>query len=78
MSWNMHWFWTRWGAGIASVLQLQSHLASGVLLGCSALASSVTDNIPLAAVLAQILGKMGTASDSFVLVVCDFWSEPGR
>ena len=52
------------GSGIASVLQLQSQVASGVLLGCSALASSVTDNIPLAAVLAQILGKMGTASDS--------------
>ena len=52
------------GTGIASVLQLQSQVASGVLLGCSALASSVTDNIPLAAVLAQILGKMGTASDS--------------
>ena len=43
------------GKGIATVLNLQEQLASGVLLISSAVASSVTDNIPLAAMLAKIL-----------------------
>jgi len=48
------------GSGIAKVLELNSSVASGVLLTSSAIASSVTDNIPLAAVLAQILGSLDT------------------
>ncbi|MEO1999478.1 MAG: SLC13 family permease [Planctomycetaceae bacterium] len=52
------------GQGITKVLELNPHVASGVLLSSSAVASSVTDNIPLAAVLAQILGNLQTAPDS--------------
>ena len=52
------------GNGIAAVLQMEQHLASAVLLLASAVASSVTDNIPLAAMLAKILGGMPTPSDS--------------
>lgn len=52
------------GSGIAAVLSLPEALANSVLLASAAAASSVTDNIPLAAMLAQILGKLGTASDS--------------
>ncbi len=43
------------GGGIAAVLNMPIKLASGILLAASAVASSVTDNIPLAAVLAKIL-----------------------
>lgn len=43
------------GTGIAAMLQLPEQVASAVLLGSSAVASSVTDNIPLAAMLAKIL-----------------------
>jgi Na+/H+ antiporter NhaD/arsenite permease-like protein len=47
------------GEGIAAVLELRPQpLASGVLLITSAVASSVTDNIPLAAMLAKILDGM--------------------
>jgi len=52
------------GKGIASLLELKSPFNSVVLLSSSAVASSVTDNIPLAAMLAQILGNLGTAQDS--------------
>ena len=52
------------GRGIAALLQFPAPADSGVLLGCSALASSVTDNIPLAAMLAKILAAMGTPADS--------------
>jgi Na+/H+ antiporter NhaD/arsenite permease-like protein len=52
------------GQGILSLLQLPDQLASGFLLALSAIASSVTDNIPLAAMLATILGNMETAGDS--------------
>jgi len=52
------------GAGIAKLLALPEHVNSGVLLISSAVASSVTDNIPLAAMLAQILNNLETASDS--------------
>ncbi|MCA9040413.1 MAG: hypothetical protein KDA65_08710 [Planctomycetaceae bacterium] len=52
------------GKGIAMVLQAPAQVASSVLLVCSALASSVTDNIPLSAVLAKILGSMNTESTS--------------
>jgi Na+/H+ antiporter NhaD/arsenite permease-like protein len=43
------------GNGIESVINLGEYLGSGGLLWASATASSVTDNIPLAAVLAKIL-----------------------
>jgi len=52
------------GKGIASLLELRTPINSVVLLSSSAVASSVTDNIPLAAMLAQILGKLGTSQDS--------------
>lgn len=53
------------GSGIAKVLALPESMASAVLLSASAIASSVTDNIPLAAMLAKILGSMpDVASDS--------------
>jgi len=52
------------GAGIAKLLALPEHVNSGVLLISAAVASSVTDNIPLAAMLAQILNNLNTASDS--------------
>jgi Na+/H+ antiporter NhaD/arsenite permease-like protein len=43
------------GNGIAAMLTLPTNLDSGVLLAASAIASSVTDNIPLAAMLGKIL-----------------------
>lgn len=52
------------GSGISRMLALQPSVASGLLLCSSAVASSVTDNIPLAAMLAKILGGMSTPSDS--------------
>ncbi|GAB4144485.1 MAG: ArsB/NhaD family transporter [Planctomycetaceae bacterium] len=48
------------GRGIAAVLQLPQAGASSVLLASSAVASSVTDNIPLAAMLAKILAGQQT------------------
>jgi Na+/H+ antiporter NhaD/arsenite permease-like protein len=50
------------GDGIARLLQLPQPADSMVLLSSSAVASSVTDNIPLAAMLAQILGNMTPAT----------------
>ncbi len=52
------------GKGIAGLLAMPAPVDSVILLSSSALASSVTDNIPLAAMLAQILDNMGTAPDS--------------
>jgi len=52
------------GRGISGLLSLPSPGDSIVLLSTSAAASSVTDNIPLAAMLAQILNSMDTASNS--------------
>lgn len=52
------------GRGISAMLSLPAPGDSIVLLSSAAAASSVTDNIPLAAMLAQILDAMGTASDS--------------
>lgn len=42
----------------------ESSFGTGVLLVSSAVFSSVTDNIPLAAMLAKILASLGTVSDS--------------
>jgi Na+/H+ antiporter NhaD/arsenite permease-like protein len=47
------------GQGIAVMLKLPEAVASGLLLASSAVASSVTDNIPLAAMLAKILEQLG-------------------
>lgn len=52
------------GKGVAPIIGLGSTLGSGALLVASAVFSSVTDNIPLAAMLAKILGSLGTTSDS--------------
>jgi len=52
------------GQGIAALLQLPDRVNSGMLLAVSAVASSVTDNIPLAAMLAKILATMETPTDS--------------
>ena len=48
------------GQGIAALLRLPDPVNSAVLLSSSAVASSVTDNIPLAAMLAQILAALET------------------
>jgi len=52
------------GKGLAWVIGLGDVAGTGVLLVASAGFSSVTDNIPLAAMLAKILGGLGTPSDS--------------
>jgi Na+/H+ antiporter NhaD/arsenite permease-like protein len=52
------------GAGLKPIIGLGETVGAGVLLVVSAVASSVTDNIPLAAMLAKILGGLGLASDS--------------
>ncbi|MFT7624994.1 MAG: Na+/H+ antiporter NhaD/arsenite permease-like protein [Myxococcota bacterium] len=52
------------GGGIQKVIGLGDTLGSGAMLVSAAVASSVTDNIPLAAMLAKILGQLGTATDS--------------
>jgi Na+/H+ antiporter NhaD/arsenite permease-like protein len=45
------------GSGLGVVIGLGDSLGSGALLVSSAMASAVTDNIPLSAVLAKILGS---------------------
>ncbi|MGF1469478.1 MAG: SLC13 family permease [Sandaracinaceae bacterium] len=50
------------GVGLSALLSLPGQ--AGVLLVASAVASSVTDNIPLAAMLANILRGLGTEGDS--------------
>ena len=52
------------GEGIAIMLSLPEPASSGSLLFSSSLASSVTDNIPLAAMLAKILSGMELTSTS--------------
>lgn len=52
------------GKGISMLLQLPTPWNSAVLLSSAAAASSVTDNIPLAAMLAQILGALKTPETS--------------
>ena len=53
------------GKGLAWIIgDGTSALGTGVLLWTSAVFSSVTDNIPLAAMLAKILSAQGTAGDS--------------
>ncbi len=55
------------GSGLAEIIALGDVVGSGLILLSSAAASSVTDNIPLAAMLAKILGadpQIGTDSES--------------
>ena len=52
------------GDGLAMVIGLGDVAGTGVLLVATSAFSAVTDNIPLAAMLAKILGGMGTPSDS--------------
>ncbi|MFQ5731084.1 MAG: SLC13 family permease [Planctomycetaceae bacterium] len=52
------------GDGIAAILELPAAAASSLLLVSSAIASSVTDNIPLAAMLAKILHASETPGES--------------
>ena len=52
------------GTGIEGVIALGDTVGGAGLLWCSAIASSVTDNIPLAAVLSKILDIRTTPSDS--------------
>jgi Na+/H+ antiporter NhaD/arsenite permease-like protein len=56
------------GSGVAKIIGLNESVGGGAGTGAvllsSAVFSSVTDNIPLAAMLAKILAELGTASDS--------------
>jgi Na+/H+ antiporter NhaD/arsenite permease-like protein len=52
------------GKGIAAMLSLGDLAGTATLLVASAGFSSVTDNIPLAAMLSKILANLGTSSDS--------------
>jgi Na+/H+ antiporter NhaD/arsenite permease-like protein len=52
------------GQGLEHVIALGPQLGGGALLVAAAAFSSVTDNIPLAAMLAKILGGLGTPGDS--------------
>ncbi len=56
----LHWI----GLGLAPILELGDSAGPGVLLVASAATSSVTDNIPLAAMLAKILSGLELAADS--------------
>ncbi|MCA9651303.1 MAG: hypothetical protein H6712_26410 [Myxococcales bacterium] len=52
------------GRGLAAIIDLGDVLGTALVLVASAAFSSVTDNIPLAAMLAKILGQLGKPSDS--------------
>ena len=52
------------GEGLKPIINLGETVGASILLVASAVASSVTDNIPLAAMLAKILGGLGLANDS--------------
>jgi Na+/H+ antiporter NhaD/arsenite permease-like protein len=52
------------GDGLKPILGLGEQARIATLMAASAVASSVTDNIPLAAMLAKILGGMDIASES--------------
>lgn len=52
------------GSAIGGIIDLGDVIGSAGLLWCSAAASSVTDNIPLAAVLAKVLKAKETLPDS--------------
>jgi Na+/H+ antiporter NhaD/arsenite permease-like protein len=52
------------GHGLAAIIGLGEALGTGAILVSAAVASSVTDNIPLAAILAKILQSLGTDPSS--------------
>jgi Na+/H+ antiporter NhaD/arsenite permease-like protein len=52
------------GEGLKPIIGMGETVGAGVLLVASAIASSVTDNIPLAAMMAKILGGLELAPDS--------------
>jgi len=52
------------GKGIAMLIQIGDQAGPAALTVASAVASSITDNIPLAAMLAKILGAQGIEGDS--------------
>lgn len=52
------------GTGLEHVIALGDLWGTGAILVASAVFSSVTDNIPLAAMLSKILSNLGTPSDS--------------
>lgn len=52
------------GQGLAHVIGLGERLGGGLMLASASLFSSVTDNIPLAAMLAKILTAQGTPGES--------------
>lgn len=52
------------GSGLAQVIALGEGLGAGLMLVLAAVASSVTDNIPLAAMLAKILGADPAIGDN--------------
>ena len=52
------------GRGLSAIVGLGPHAGAGLVLVGSAAFSSVTDNIPLAAMLARILHEMGTPEES--------------
>ena len=52
------------GKGLVLLLDMGESVGGLALLMASAVCSSVTDNIPLAAMLAKILTSLGTSSDS--------------
>ena len=52
------------GQGIVPMIELGATLGTGLMLVASAVASSMTDNIPLSAMLAKILSGLGTSGDS--------------
>ena len=52
------------GVGLAKVIGVGDVVGTGLILIASAVFSSVTDNIPLAAMLAKILARLGTEADS--------------
>ena len=52
------------GQGLSWMIGLGEVTGTGVLLAATAGFSSVTDNIPLAAMMAKILGSLGTPTDS--------------
>lgn len=52
------------GRGLSVIIDLGPTVGGGAMLVSAAAFSSVTDNIPLAAMLAKILGGLGTPGDS--------------
>ena len=52
------------GHGLAPILELGDTVGPAMMLFSAAVTSSVTDNIPLAAMLAKILGSLNLAADS--------------